>query len=1023
MSDKMKVRDGNDGYSYPYTSPDLVIDKNGKSVTKKFEDVNTQFKDIAKTVGTETLNTTAQDLKGAINEVFQNASNGKTLIAQAITGKGVKATSNDTWQQLATKISQIEQNLPIKVNTIKQLKDGWKFNLISTTSNVDYNSVAEANKTYDDNAWQSVTVPHDWSIYLPFNANSLAGSTGGFLDGGDAWYRRRIDTSEMKRQKVYIYFDGAYMESNVYVNGIKVGQNKNGYNPFYFDITEQLNFDGNDILAVFVRNNQPSSRWYSGSGIYRNVYLVSANDISIGIGDVFVTTPTLETDISTSVANTKIDVKINSTTAKTVNLVNEIYFNNSLVKSNTKEITLSIGSNSATDTIQINNPTLWDTHNGNLYTLKTYIKEGETIYHSTITMYGYRYFKFDKDTGFWLNGKNFKLHGFCMHHDLGCLGSEINKSAIERQIRLLKDIGCNAIRLTHNPSSPEMLEVCAKEGILLIEELFDVWTVHKVTNDYATYFLTDYENVIKTTINRSKNNPAIIMWSLGNEIYDVRSDKTPTQDAITTITALINAVKAIDNTRPLTCGDNQRGTNTTDIHNQVNDLLDVVGWNYLSKDHLSTVHTNFPNWCNYISEGMSAYGSRGIYAHNDTTQQCSSYDEEKAGWGLNVRVAIWQYEQLPYLAGYFPWTGFDYIGEPTPYLDDSKYPSKSSYFGAYDLCGFPKDMAYLYKAKWTFKPMVHILPHWNWTSSDTVKVWVYTNCYRVELILNGVSVGSKLLSSSYYGELEFNIPWEEGELVVNAYDKYYNLIAQDKVVTSTGCKKILLSSDKSSVNIGSDDLVFITCDIVDSNNNIYPTAENEITFSVEGGTIVGVDNGNPASVEPFKNTNKRKAFSGKCLCVVKPSSETGNIVVTAISNGLTNGTITISKSNKTTLNPLSENQIVDNMNNSQFKCDYILKPNSDGIIPRTNIPITIGQHLKIQLWSSNADGNMIYDGRKCGISYLTNSYSDDREHIIETNPVTSDGNIIISGNSKNELTNGELHANLVRVTIINPTTT
>ena len=331
MAKNMKIRRGNDGFSYPYTSPDIVIDENGKSATTKFneleakigagsgtsiDDVNTstdktwssskinsQFKEIAKQVGTETLNTTAQDLKGAINEVFQNASNGKTLIAQAITGKGIDATNNDTWQELATKISQILGST-VKINSLSRLSN-CKFKLISSTSNTNYNSTTETGKNYNDDSWDSISIPHDWSIYNSFNSNSHSGYEGGYLDGGDAWYRFKLKTAKLEGQKVYVYFDGIYMESDVYINGTKVKSNK-WYNPFYVEITDYLQYDNNDILAVFVRNQQPSSRWYSGSGIIRNAYLVSANDVEIGINDINITTPTLETDINTNVANTKI---------------------------------------------------------------------------------------------------------------------------------------------------------------------------------------------------------------------------------------------------------------------------------------------------------------------------------------------------------------------------------------------------------------------------------------------------------------------------------------------------------------------------------------------------------------------------------------------------------------------------------------------------------------------------------------------------------------------------------------------
>ena len=962
-----------------------------KDIKGAVNEVTAQYKEIAKQIGDETLQTTAQDLKGAINEVFQNASNGKDLIAQAITGKGINATSNDSWQELATKISQILGST-VKINSLSKLSD-CKFKLISSTSDTSYNSTTETGKNYNDDSWDNISIPHDWSIYNSFNSSSPSGYEGGYLDGGDAWYRFKLKTAKLEGQKVYIYFDGIYMESDVYINGTKVKDNK-WYNPFYVEITDYLQYDNNDTLAVFVRNQQPSSRWYSGSGIIRNAYLVSANDVEIGINDIKITTPTLETDVKTNIANTKIDIKINSTAAKTVNLVNEIYFNNSLVKSNTKEITLSIGSNSVTDTIQINNPTLWDEYSGNLYTLKTYVKEGEVIYHSSETKYGYRYFKFDKDTGFWLNGKNLKLRGVCMHHDLGCLGAEVNKSAIERQIDLLIDMGVNAIRITHNPGSSEFLNVCAEKGILTIEEMFDCWTCAKKSNDFARYYNSHAKEVIDNTINRDKNNPSIIMWSIGNEIIRT-SSSYDSATATGFVQNMINWIKAIDNERMVTMGDD---TPTNSISQDCMQLLDVIGVNYGSSSEYSSVKTAIPNKSIYGSETTSALSSRGVYARDNTNKQCSSFDDDKVNWGEYASIELKKHmTDINYLAGMFVWTGFDYIGEPTPF---NKYPTKSSYFGIYDTCGFPKDIMYMYQSRWTNNPMVHILPHWDWTDGN-IKVWLYSNCYKVGLFLNGKSLGEKLqtgIGNKY--QFEYSVTYTKGTLVANGYNQSGDIVAQDIIYTSQGTPTtVKLSTDKTNVNIGSDDLVFITCDIVDKNGVIVPTANNKITFTVEGGTIVGTDNGDATCVEKYR-INIKSAFNGKVLCVVKHNGVRGNMIIKANGDNLSEKSITVVKGDKTTLTQKTKQSFIDATKPTIYDYpgtvkNYTITNNLTNCI-NSNVSTTIkenGNYLATITANINYKlGNVTVT--MGGVDITSTSYSNG---VITINSVT--GNIVITANA------------------------
>lgn len=843
-------------------------------------------------------NASVNELNVKLDEVKQSVSNGKSLIASAITGKGISTSSTDSFQTMANNINMIINTggSNVSINSCELLKDNWKFNLVSNTSDTSYSSTEESSINFDDSTWDTITIPHDWSIYNDFNENSLSTYEAGYLDGGDAWYRLKLNTSLLSDKKVYIYFDGVYMESDVYINGTKIKENRYGYNPFYCEITNYLKFDNTDVLAVFVRSNQPNSRWYGGSGIYRNVYLITANNVEIGINDIFITTPNLEKDIQTGIVNTNVDIKLknSSDTSKSVILKNTIYFKGEEITSLSTSHELSVGINNITEIIKVPNPILWDEYEGNLYVLYTEVYIDGVLTYEAKNKYGYRYFKFDKDTGFWLNGKNIKLRGVCMHHDLGCLGAEVNYSAMERQVRILKDMGCNAIRLTHNPASSEYIDICNKEGILLIEEAFDCWGTRKVQNDFARFFATHSQTVIESMVNRDKNSPAIIMWSIGNEIKGASGAVANT---------LCGYIKAIDATRYTTVANQWQASYVGMI--EAWDNVDIQGFNYV-KDYAS-IRNAHPNWIIYGSETASAISSRGVYARDDIGYQCSSFDDDKVTWGSYASDSL-KLHQPSYIAGEFVWTGFDYIGEPTPF---NAYPAKSSYFGIIDTCGFPKDIYYMYQSRWTNKPMIHLLPHWN---SDLSKVWVYSNCYKIELFVNGVSVGSKLqteIGTKY--QFEFNPTYSAGVIVANGYDENNKLIAQDVIRTSSDPYTVRLSSDKTIVKIGSEDLVFITCDVVDSSNNICPLADNSITFTVSGGTIVGVDNGNASSVERYKN-NVRKAFNGKCLCVVKPDNTQGDIILTATSTDLVTKSINIPKGNITAILPNIQKHFIDATN-------------------------------------------------------------------------------------------------------------
>ena len=764
---------------------------------------------------------------------------------------------------------------------------GWKFHKVSDTADLSYTSTAEAVPGFDDSAWQSVTVPHDWSIYNNFNADSPATYEGGYLDGGDAWYRCKFTIADaMLSDQTLLYFDGVYMEATVYLNGRLVGRNYHGYNPFWLDISNVL-VEGENVLAVFVRNRQPSSRWYSGSGIYRPVYLLTMEGAGKWVTDVAVTSPDLESQHTGSVA-THIAFTIHNTDTATSGTAKVIIYKDGVqIVQSSKDVTIGEGETACSTDLSVTAPALWDVGQPNLYEAEITITGIFGSYTAPRVVYGYRWTKWDVDTGFWLNGKNIKLKGVCMHHDLGCIGTEANQSAMERQIDSMVQMGANAIRLTHNPGSTMFLDLCMRKGVLVIEELFDHWTVAKSKYDFARFYTDHYKEVVRDTLLRDRNDPAIIMWSLGNEINS--TGKYTAEQVRPIVTALIAEVKQYDTTRPVTMGEDSPNMDAAKV---CMELLDVCGINYNS-NNLSVPHDmGKPS---YGSETTSALASRGIYARDDTGYQCSSLDDDKVNWGSYAAIALQAHMENAYSGGMFVWTGWDYIGEPTPF---NKYPAKSSYFGIVDLAGFPKDIYYMYQSRWTSKPMIHIFPR-NLDSVEdgkTQRIAVYSNCPTVELFVNGVSIGKQ--TQAQIAE-KYQFRWwptfHPGTVTAKGYDADGAVVATDEVKTSDGIPaRLALTAYKTTVDVTTDDLVFVTCEVQDKDGVPVPTASSAVTFTCTGGTVLGTDNGNAACVEPMR-TNTKSAFSGKVLCVCRHDGQAGALIVTATANGLSAGAITIKK--------------------------------------------------------------------------------------------------------------------------------
>ncbi len=763
----------------------------------------------------------------------------------------------------------------------------WRFNRGDVTG-------AEQT-TFDDSKWRVLDVPHDWSIELPFSSSSPSGSNGGYLDGGIGWYRKTFSLDQTSADKrILIQFDGVYMNSQVWINGTSLGTRPYGYSSFEYDLTPNVKFDGsNNVVAVKVNNEQPNSRFYSGSGIYRNVWLTTLNAVHVPNSGVFVTTPTVSATSASVTVST--DVQNQGTASASITLSTTITdaSGKSVAASDSAATSVAAGATSTVNqSLTLTSPKLWSVASPNLYRVKVEVKTGGATVDTYVTSLGVRNASFSSTSGFSLNGQNMKLQGVNQHHDLGALGAAVNYRAIERQVEILKRMGVNAIRTSHNPPAPELLDIADRLGVLILDEAFDTWTQTKTANDYGKYFNEWAQRDIEDMVRRDRNHPSVILWSIGNEVGGA---------TVATAQKLKDWVLGLDKTRPITWASNKMGgphVSEGDDRN-VAKLLDVVGYNYAPyAGDYDADHTANPNWKLIGTEIAAAVRSRGVYhtpastitkatSQSNPDRQCSSYDNEAAGFGNTAEISYKYDHDRAFVAGSFIWSGFDYIGEPTPY---SAWPSKSSYYGIIDTAGFPKDVYFFYQSRWTTEPMVHLLPHWNWTSGTTVTVYAYSNCDSVELFLNDKSQGSKSLSGSGLRG-EWSVPWATGTLRGDC-TKGGSVAATDTVKTANAAAKVVLSADRGAIHSDGKDLVFVTADVQDANGVVVPTADNSITFSVTGpGQLVGVDNGNPIDTASYKGTS-RKAFSGKALAIVRSTGTAGSIVISASSSNLAPGSVT-----------------------------------------------------------------------------------------------------------------------------------
>jgi beta-galactosidase len=770
---------------------------------------------------------------------------------------------------------------------------------------------------YDDSAWKKLNLPHDWAIEGPFsNVNNAR--NGGLPIDGIAWYRKHFTVdSQYKNNQISLEFDGVMDNGKVYVNGNFVGERHYGYSGFECDLTPYIKFGEDNVIAVQLAPEILSERWYPGAGIYRNVRLKINNNVHIPQWGTFVTTPTVTDEVAT--VNIKTKIKNAGDTDAQVTLETQIKdVNGTIVALASEDISLKkSGEHEASQDIEVKNPERWDIYVPNLYTVVSQVKIDGNVVDEYETEFGIRTIAFDKEKGFILNGKAVEFNGVCMHHDLGPLGAVVNYRATERQMEIMKSMGVNALRTSHNPPSSEMLQVCDRLGIVVLDEAFDEWKIAKVPNGYHKYFDKWHEQDLRDMIKRDRNHPSVIMWSIGNEIIEQRE-----KDGWKVAKLLNDICHDEDDSRPTTAGfNNYPGA----FKNKLAFNIDIVGVNYKPAYYPEIVEQN-PDMIFYGSETSSQTSSRGVYhlplefKHRHETNHVSSHDETTGpSWAYPPDVEFDAQEKNPTSLGEFIWTGFDYLGEPTPYGGrdnatngywNDDWPSHASYFAPVDLCGFPKDRYYLYQSQWTTEPMVHVLPHWNWEEGMTIPVYSYTNCEEVELFVNGKSFGKKvkgkdftMIHCEYNGfekgmfkskyRLSWNVPYQKGSIKVVGYIDGKEVTSKE-IKTAEAPAKVKLIADRSEINADGVDLSFITVRIEDSNGNLVPNSENLVNFKVEGaGVLEAVGNGNQASLESFK-ANHIKAFSGMCLAIVKSTENSGDIKITATSEGIDSETISIS---------------------------------------------------------------------------------------------------------------------------------
>lgn len=804
--------------------------------------------------------------------------------------------------------------------TERQLEKGWKF------TRLDDAQFARAD--YNDAKWKNVTVPHDWAIYGPFSidndkqntaiaqdgqtqAMEHAGRTGGLPFVGTGWYRLSFEVPEFKdNRRCTLVFDGAMSHAQVYINGEKAVYWPYGYNTFYVDATPFLKKGAKNELAVRLENQNESSRWYPGAGIYRNVHLIVTEDAHVPVWGTQVVTDEIGSDYARISQKTDLEVPAGKS-LKNYTLVTEIKDATGRVVAQNRCSAEGAKAQHYTQQFVVENPQLWTVDTPNLYTSESRIYEGSTLKDTYTTTFGIRQVKLEAGKGFFLNGKLIKFKGICQHHDLGALGAEVNMAAIRRQIRILKDMGCNAIRTSHNMPAPELVQACDEMGMMLMGESFDEWITPKVQNGYHQFFNEWAERDIDHLVRHYRNNPSIVMWCIGNEVPDQDDGDRGTKIAY----RLQQLCHQLDPTRPIT-----QGMDHPDavVNNGMAAAMEIPGFNYRPHKYLENIK-KLPQGFLLGTESASTISSRGVYKFpverkamaKYPDHQASSYDVEHCSWS-NLPEDDWiQHDDLPWCMGEFVWTGFDYLGEPSPYYTD--WPSHASLFGIIDMGGIPKDRYYLYRSHWNKQAeTLHILPHWNWAGreGEVTPVFVYTNYPKAELFINGKSQGVVEKDSTVtvynsadaesqrtfkrqrrYRLMWMNTKYEPGTLKVVAYDAQGHVAATREMHTAGVPYAIRLEADRTSLTADGKDLSFVTVSVVDKDGNLCPLADNEIKYTVTGaGHYKAGTNGNPASLESLQRP-QMKVFSGQMSAIISTTERPGTITVKASAKGLKTATL------------------------------------------------------------------------------------------------------------------------------------
>ncbi|MDX9920471.1 MAG: DUF4982 domain-containing protein [Paludibacter sp.] len=782
--------------------------------------------------------------------------------------------------------------------TVVKNLDSWKFSRGNNESapTVDFN----------DAEWETVKVPHDWAIYGPFDkeidkqlvqivqnnekvASEKTGRTGALPFIGVGWYRMRLSVPEFAEgKKAILAFDGAMSNAQVFVNGQRVGIRPYGYSYFYFDITAFLKKQGVNTIAVRLENQAFSSRWYPGAGLYRKVQLIVKNNESFKQWAHFITTPY----VTGAVAKVNIRSQVQGENLQVRTIIRDAEGNVVAENKTNQRFGDEIEQN-----IGLSNPKHWSPETPYLYTAEMQLFQENTLKDTETIRFGVRTIKYSAEKGFELNGKVTKFKGVCLHHDLGPLGAAINKAALRRQLTILKDLGCNAIRSSHNMPSIEQLELCDEMGFLFLAESFDEWKKPKVKNGYNLYFDEWAEKDVVNLVHATRNHPSIVMWSSGNEVPDQWGS-----EGVKRAKWLQDIFHREDPTRPVTVGMDQV---KAVMESGFGAIMDIPGLNYRVNLY-EEAYKRFPQGILLGSETASTVSSRGIYKfpvkeYKDKTYddlQSSSYDLEACNWSNIPEVDFEMQDDKPWVIGEFVWTGFDYLGEPTPY--DNYWPSRSSYFGICDLAGLPKDRYYLYRSRWnTQDETLHILPHWTWPGreGEVTPVFVYTNYNSAELFINGKSQGIQRKSRNSrlerYRLMWMNVKYEPGTIKVVAYDDNGKAVAEKSVSTAGKPYALKLEADRSQINADGQDLSYITVSVVDKKGNLCPTATNQLKFSTKGaGQFRAVCNGDATSLEMF-HLPTMKTFSGKLVVTLQSSTNAGKLELAVSGKGLKTAKIVI----------------------------------------------------------------------------------------------------------------------------------